>query len=162
MLALLLVAGCGASAGAGGADRPCTEIGASTGIAVDIAPRPAGPEAVTATVEACWGRTCRTAPVELSLSTTAGPPTCTGNGQDDSCSAAMRYTGGKNGFAYIDDLPEQPVAVTLTVSGDGGTEIVRQELDITAQPVYPNGPHCGAAGPQARLHVDAAGNVRAR
>lgn len=156
-LALLLVAGCGVSPGAG---EDCTAIGARVGVGVDVAPRPAGPEADAATLEACWADTCRTYPVDLFPSTRAGGTTCTGDAPDDVCSAEAVETGGRHGFADIPDLPEQPVRVTLTVTADGGEQIARQTLEITPEPVYPNGPRCGAGGPQASLTVDRAGAVR--
>ncbi|PXY34404.1 hypothetical protein BAY59_02415 [Prauserella coralliicola] len=160
LLALLLVAGCGTSAGTGGGQVACTEIGAPRGVSVDLAPGPAAAAASTAALEACWAGKCRTYPLELSPSTEAIDTGCGGDQPDAVCSAEVRETGGKHGFATVDDLPELPVRVTLTITGDDGAETSRQTLDITPEPVYPNGPHCPAMGPQAKLTVDADGTVR--
>lgn len=158
LFALLLVAGCGASAGSGG-EQACTAIGTRVGIGVDIA---AGPPAEAATLEACWGGSCRTYPVELFASTVATDTTCTGDGPDDVCSAEVKPTGGKHGFADIPDLPEQPVEVTLTVTGEGGERLAHRTLDVTPSPQYPNGPDCPPGGPQANLVVDARGGITER
>ncbi|PXY31308.1 hypothetical protein [Prauserella muralis] len=159
--ALLLVAGCGASAGSGG-EVACTEIGAPAGIGVDVAPREQGPQAEAATVEACWGGSCETVRTDLRPSTTAGPTSCTGEGPDAVCSAGVRETGGRNGFADIAGLPEQPVELTLTVTAADGTELARRTLTVTPAPVYPNGRGCPPQGPQAQLTVTADGEIRER
>lgn len=156
LLALLLVAGCGASMGVTG-DRECTEIGTRVGVGVNIA---AGVPAQRATVEACWGGSCRTVPVELYPSTEVAETTCQGTGDDAVCSARMRDTGGHHGFADIPDLPEQPVQVTLTVAGDHGEDVVHQALTLTPTLRYPNGRDCPGGGPQANMAVNGAGEVR--
>ncbi|WP_167165734.1 hypothetical protein [Saccharomonospora amisosensis] len=158
LLALLLVASCGASVGSGG-QRPCTEIGVRVGIGVDI---DAGLAAEAATLRTCWGGSCRTYPVDLFQSTAATDSTCAGDRPDDVCSARLRPTGGQHGFADIADLPERPVEVTLTVTGAGGERLAHRTLSVTPTPVYPNGPDCGAGGPQSNLVVDPRGMVSER
>lgn len=145
LLSLALLAACGTQAGA--PDRACTAIGARVGIGVEIAPSVAASVVDTTSLEVCWNGSCHTYPVELSPSTAAVDSTCTGTGPDDACSARMRETGGKNGFADIPDLPASPVQVTLS----GVT------LTVTPKLLYPNGPDCGAGGPQAKVVVDETG-----
>lgn len=158
VLALLLVAGCGASAGSGGG-QPCTEIGAPTGVGVDIPAGPVATRAATASLEACWGGQCQDFRVELNPST-APQSTCEHEGNGTVRCVDVGETGGKHGFANITDLPEQPVRLTLTVTGDGGARVAHGTVDVTPDPVYPNGRHCQAMGPQAQLVVDARGQVR--
>lgn len=156
VLALLMLAGCGSSLGAGGAGQSCTAIGTPRGIGVDIARQASGRVAQAATVEVCWEGRCRTHPVRLSPATAAADPACTGG----LCSARVRETGGKHGFAAIPDLPRQPVRVTLVVTGAAPPELVRRTVVVTPALAYPNGPECGGAGPVASLDVDATGAVR--
>ncbi|MFC4002691.1 hypothetical protein ACFS2C_04265 [Prauserella oleivorans] len=155
LLLLLLIAGCGSSLGPGVAGQSCSAIGAPRGIGVDIARQASGRVAQSATIEACWDGRCRTYAVRLVPATTAGDPTCAG----DICSARVRETGGRHGFAAIPDLPRQPVRVTLVVAGATGPDLVRRTVVVTPTPAYPNGPDCGAGGPVASLAVDATGAV---
>jgi hypothetical protein len=140
LLALALLTACGAQARSGWA---CTAIAVPVGIGVEIAPSVAARFA-SLSLDVCWNGSCHTYPVALSPSTTAVDSTCTGTGPDDACTAHMRETGGKNGFADIPDLPAGPVQVTLS----GVT------LTVTPKLRYPNGPGCGGGGPQAHLVVD--------
>ncbi|MBK1784976.1 hypothetical protein [Prauserella cavernicola] len=158
LLALLLVAGCGASAGAG--PGACTAIGAPAGISVTVAPGSVAGEATAATLETCWAQSCRSSRVMLHPTTEAVDTGCTGDRPEDVCSAEVRETGEKDGFADVPGLPEQQVRVTLTITGADGGELTRQTLDLTPGPVYPNGKDCGVAGPQAQLDVAADGTVR--
>jgi hypothetical protein len=159
LLALLVVAGCGAPIGLG--EGGCTAIGALVGVSVDIAPRPADPEISGATLEACWADECQTHPVALNPSTTTGEETCTGDKPTDVCSVGTRETGGKNGFVAMPDLPTAPVQLTLTVTDAAGVQLATQTLDVTPETVYPNGPECPPGGPQARLTVDSTGKISA-
>jgi hypothetical protein len=160
LLGLLVVAGCGSPAAVGGGGE-CTAIGARVGVSVDVAARSTGPAAGGATLEACWADVCRTYPVELSPSTTAAGTTCQDTARPDAvCSAEVRETGGKQGFADIPDLPARPVRLTLTVTDDAGARLAGGTLEVTPETVYPNGPDCDPGGPQAGLAVDGAGTVR--
>ncbi|PRX44629.1 hypothetical protein B0I33_111141 [Prauserella shujinwangii] len=161
-LALVLVAvtACGSSAGSG--ERACTAIAARAGIGVDLAPPPEGTEPREATVEACWGGSCRTVSVELVPETAATETTCEGDEPDSVCSARMRETGGLTGFADLPELPAEPVEVTLTVVTADGGEYAHRTLRVTPELVYPNGPGCGGEAAQAHLTVDSQGRVHAR
>ena len=57
------------------------------------------------------------------------------------------YPVDPTGFAEIPGLPATPVDVTVA----GHT------AQVTPRLLYPNGPGCGAGGPQAGLVLDAAG-----
>ncbi|GLY70869.1 hypothetical protein Atai01_74880 [Amycolatopsis taiwanensis] len=138
----MLLTACGTQAGAPG--RPCTEIAALVGINVRITPSVAGRFADTTSLEACWNGSCHTYPFVLSPATTAADSTCAGTGPDDTCSAQVRETGGKTGFAVIPELPAAPVRVTFA----------GETLTVTPKAVYPNGPDCGTGGPQVELTVD--------
>jgi hypothetical protein len=145
LVLLAVLTACGTPAGDPG--RACTAIAALTGIAVRIAPSVAARFAGTTSLEACWGGACHTYPIVLSPETTATGSTCTGTGPNDACTARMQQTGGQTGFADIPGLTTAPVRVTF--SGETVT--------VTPKLVYPNGPDCGASGPQANLVVDERG-----
>jgi hypothetical protein len=134
-------------------------IAAREGIGVEITPAVAG-RIADATLVARWGGSTRTYPIALFPSTVAGETTCVGDGPNDSCSVQARETGGKNGFADIQDLPSTPVEITMTFADPGGTESGRGTLRVTPKDVYPNGPDCGADGPQTNLIFD--GTLRER
>ncbi|EID54610.1 hypothetical protein [Saccharomonospora xinjiangensis] len=157
VLPLLLLAGCGALPA--GTDHVCTEIGASPGIGVDVAP---GLAAHSAEVEVCEDGECRSSDAVLMPATEPVEEECDGTSPDDVCSARMRPTGGAAGFAQLSDLGEETVEVTLTLTDDAGRKVVSRTLAATPQWVYPNGPDCGAAGPQIQLAVDADGRVTVR
>lgn len=155
----LVLAGVTACGGGAGSGTECTGIGASAGIGVDVAPLPAGTTVRAAKVEACWAGSCREVPVELRAATQAVDQGCSGDGPDAACSATMRETGGATGFATLPGLPAEPIRVTVEVGTVDGAVFARRELRVTPAAVYPNGPGCAAAGPQAQLTVDAEGRV---
>ncbi|MGK5553262.1 hypothetical protein ACSNOI_16750 [Actinomadura kijaniata] len=147
--AALALTGCGtASLSTGG---ECTMIGTPRGIGLAVEP-PLAARAADATVEICWNGVCRTVRTELRDSTTAVPRGCA-DGPDGACAATASPTGGKNGFADVNDLPESPVRVTLTLRDARGGSVLKQQITTTPQAVYANGPHCGKGGPQASLTV---------
>jgi len=153
-MVLVAVTACGSPSGAGG-ERACTMIGTQVGIGLDIEPAAAA-KVDSATLVACWASTCDTQDVVLSPSTAAASTTCTGDKPTDSCSARMTTTGGKHGFVTLPGLPVEPIRVTVRLSA-----FPEQTLDVTPKLLYPNGPDCGAGGPQATLRVDANGVVSA-
>ncbi|EIF00924.1 hypothetical protein [Saccharomonospora glauca] len=153
VLALLLLAGCGSAPGAGTA---CTEIGAPAGVGVDTAP---GLPAHAAEVEVCWEGECRSAEAVLNPATEPGDTGCAGTSPDDGCSARLTPTGGATGFVDVPELPDRPVELTLTITDGAGETLATDTLRVTPRRVYPNGSHCGAAGPQVRLDVSAEGRV---
>ncbi|TNC29563.1 hypothetical protein [Amycolatopsis alkalitolerans] len=144
LVLLVVLTACGTQAGA--PERACTAIGAMPGISVAIAPSVAARFGGTAGIDVCWNGSCHGYPVVLTPATTAVATPCTG-GPDDTCGARMRETGGKTGFATVPGLPAAPV--TLTFSGE--------TVSVTPELVYPNGPACGAGGPQAKITVDEKG-----
>jgi hypothetical protein len=153
LLALLLAAttACGSPAGSGGG-QTCTAIGPLVGVGIDLQPAAAA-KVSDATVVACWSGACVTRAVELRPSTAAGPETCTG----DNCSVRAAPTGGKQGFADLPGLPSAPVRLTVKLAG-----FADQTLDVTPKLSYPNGPDCGAGGPQAQVVVDDTGRATER
>lgn len=152
--AALALAGCGTTGLTNG--RECTAIGTPRGIGLTVEP-PLAAKATDATVKTCWNGVCRTARTELRDSTTAVPQGCA-DGPDGACAATASPTGAKNGFADVNDLPESPVQVTLTLRDAQGESVLKQQITTTPQAVYANGPHCGKGGPQVSL-VAANGRV---
>jgi hypothetical protein len=155
-----VVSACGPGGAGMGGGVLCTEIGSPTGIGVKIAP-PLASDVSAADLRACWGDQCRTRELTLTHSTEVVATECAGDQPDDSCSARLGRTGGKNAFAGVRDLPTEPVRVTLTLTDSGGDSLVEQTLDVTPRLTYPNGPDCPSGGPQANLAVDADGGVTA-
>lgn len=137
----------------------CTEIGAPAGIGIEIDASIAQEITDEASLLVSWESTNIDAIAPLYPSTEAVDEGCSGDGQEDSCSATMVPTGGKSGFADIPDLPERSVDVTITLTGLDGELYLSGEIQLTPEPTYPNGPDCPAGGNQAQLFVDAAGNV---
>ncbi|MGA6165792.1 hypothetical protein [Amycolatopsis magusensis] len=136
-----------------GVEFACTAIGSQSGVSVEVDPAVA-PQVDSGTLELCWDGRCRTVDLELYQSTVPAETTCEG----EVCSARMRQTGGKHAFGTVLDLPLTEVQATLRLTG---TEVVTATLPLTPEQTYPNGPHCGAGGPQQRLVVEASGTVRA-
>jgi hypothetical protein len=153
LLAVLLAAttACGSQAGPGGG-RICTAIGTPVGVGIDLQPAAAA-KVSDATVVACWPGACVTRVVGLRPSTAAGSETCTGG----NCSMRAVPTGGKQGFADLPGLPSAPVQFTVKLAG-----FADQTLDVTPKLSYPNGPDCGAGGPQAQVFVDDTGRATER
>lgn len=151
----LVLAGCVGCSGA----AECTAIGMPAGIGVDVA---SGLPAHTAEVEVCREGRCETMAVELRPATEAVDDGCEGEGPDAVCSAHVRETGGTTGFADLPDLPDRPVEVRLVVSDLAGETLATGTVRATPQWGSPNGPGCGAGGPQLHLDVAADGTVAAR
>lgn len=151
---MLVLAACGTSVGSG--ERACTEIGTPVGIGLEIDKALAG-KVTSATVKACWGGKCRETEVDLMPSSAPGQTSCDG----EVCSAEVKPTGAKNGFADIQGLPATPVEVTLTLLGKGRT-VLERTLDVTPRMLFPNGTECPGGGPQANLTVSGDGEVAER
>ncbi|MGC7100408.1 hypothetical protein ACPZ19_37490 [Amycolatopsis lurida] len=116
-----------------GEGKPCTLIGTRVGVGVDVDPALAAKDG---TLELCWDGRCTTHDLGL--------------------------RDGTDGFADVPDLPLTEVLATVRLTGAGGDQLVEQTLPITAAQTFPNGPDCGAGGPQQQLVVDASGAVRVR
>lgn len=154
---LAAATGCGASAGAGGGHQ-CTAIGSPAGISVDVAADMATKTSGDGKLRVCWDGVCHTREVSLRASTKPTNETC----GPEVCSSQLTRTGREHAFASVPKLPAAPVRATLTLSGSGGAPLVRETLRVTPEKTYPNGPDCGAGGPQASLVVGPSGKVRAR
>lgn len=159
LLFLVAVTGCGAGPGGVGSEA-CTEIGAPTGVGVDVAAPIAG-KVTGGTLEVCWDGECVRRDLQLMNSTEAGDTTCTGDGPTDACSAQLGENGRKNAFVDVQNLPQAPVRATLTLTGTDG-QVLQQEAGATPAATYPNGPDCPPGGVQAHLVVDASGSVQQR
>ncbi|WP_158886694.1 hypothetical protein [Amycolatopsis anabasis] len=153
---LFLATACGAPAGAGDG-HPCTEIGTPVGISIDIA-APLADRARAVNVTVCWAGSCQAPRVDLFPSSEAGQSGCAG----EVCSAQARPTGAKHGFADVPGLPASPVRVTLALVSESGSTFSERVLEVTPALAYPNGPDCGAGGPQAGLTVAPDGTVTQR
>lgn len=128
-------------------DHVCTMIGTPKGISVDVDPLVAA-QVTDATMITCWDGVCR--PHRMELREWEGvrhvrPPT--------SGPSPMP------GFVTIDDLPTKPVVVNLVFKDWQGDTLFNEQITITPELSYPNGPHCGAGGPQAHVIVHADGSL---
>ncbi|EHK89252.1 hypothetical protein SZMC14600_01086 [Saccharomonospora azurea SZMC 14600] len=152
----LLLTGCAAMPGG---TTECTMIGMPSGIGVDVA---RGVAAHAAEVEVCRDGRCETFRVDLRPATEAVDEGCDDTGPDGVCSAGVRETGETTGFAPVPDLPDRPLEVTLTVSDRAGESLATGTVRATPQWGPPNGPGCGAGGPQLQLRVSGDGTVSVR
>jgi hypothetical protein len=151
--ALSVLAACGTDSGSG---RPCTEIGARVGVALEIA-APLAARTAHASMTVCDAGTCHTSDVPLDPSTGTRPGACSG----DTCSGTVVPTGGSHGFYDIPGLPKRPVKVTVVLRDDGGRRVLDQALTVTPRGLSANGPGCGEGGPQAGV-VAENGRLRER
>ncbi|TMR14911.1 hypothetical protein ETD86_28105 [Nonomuraea turkmeniaca] len=146
-LACALLAGCSA-------DRDCTAIGTPVGLSVHVNGPLAG-RATAVSMEVCWDGACKPAHVELMPSTRPGKESCSG----DTCSVTAVPDGGKHAFGDVPGLPDRPVRVRLALLDAEGAPVLDRMLDLTPRLRYPNGPACGAGGPNAVLTVEGDGLV---
>ncbi|MBN6035256.1 hypothetical protein [Amycolatopsis sp. 195334CR] len=116
-----------------GEGKACTLIATRTGVGVEVDP---ALRAATGTLELCWDNRCKTHDLGL------------------------RH--GTDGFADVPDLPLTEMSATVRLAGAAGERLVEQSLLMTAAQTFPNGPDCGAGGPQQNLVVEASGAVRVR
>jgi hypothetical protein len=147
VLACALLTGCSA-------DPECTTIGTPVGVSVHVKGPLAG-RAAAASMEVCWDGACKSAHVELMPSIRPGKESCSG----DTCSVTAVPDGGKHAFGDLPGLPDRPVRVRLRLLDADEAPILDRGLDVTPRLRYPNGPDCGAGGPNAVLTVDGAGLV---
>jgi hypothetical protein len=145
--ALTVLGACGSGVHAG---RACTDVGAASGVGLDIAP-PVAARVARASMTVCHDGACRTSAVLLTPSTTARPEGCSGG----ACGALAVPTGGRHGFGDFPALPKRPVRVTVVLRNTSGRRLLDQSVTVSPKGVFPNGPHCGEAGPQARVVVTA-------
>jgi hypothetical protein len=134
-------------------DRECTLIGTPTGVSLEIEP-PFAARVARASMTVCPGA-CRAADVGLFPSTTASPGGCS----DGTCGARAVRTGGMHGFATVPGLAKRPVRVSVVLWDAAGARVLTGSVTVTPKGLFPNGPHCGEAGPQARVVV-AGGRLR--
>lgn len=145
--ALIALATAGACAGGGG--TACTDIGAFHGVAFTV--DPSGAEGVeTALMELCRDGGC----VEYELGFTQETRTVNEDCADGTCWAEAEETGGLQARVPVDDLPTEPVDVRIELRADDGEALLTDELSAAPEMVYPNGPDCGAQGPQLGLEIE--------
>ncbi len=144
----LLLAGCG-----GPAELACPATAARAGISLDVA-APLAAKVAKASVDG----------TELPLfeSTRATSTTCTSGKPEDSCQAAVVGTGAKNGFLDKPGLATSPITVTVRLTDAEGVVLVDQAIELTPKQVFPAGPRCGGAQPQAGVWVGPDGTLAAR
>lgn len=153
---LAAATGCGAAAGSGG--HQCTLLGSPAGISVDVPASMATMTSGEGALRVCWDGVCHTRELSLRASTKATSSTC----GPEVCSSQLTPTGREHAFVQVPKLPTSKVRVTLTLSGSDGETVVRDTVRVTPEKTYPNGPDCGAGGPQAGLVVGPSGAVHAR
>jgi hypothetical protein len=135
----------------------CTEIGASTGVGVTLAPEVASGTGALA-LQVCFDGRCRTVPVQLSPGSSTVPLDCPTADPDAACSATAVPDGTLVGFAEVAGLPAGSVEVGATLTRNGR----RQGYDpiaVESVTVYPNGTACPGEGNQAQVRLTAAGLV---
>lgn len=131
----------------------CTEIGAPTGVGITVDATIAEQVSDELVVEVAWGDEVVEANVLLYPSTSAVDDGCSGDEPDASCSATVQPTGGKSGFADVNELPEASVDVTVHLRDTNGEPLPPHESRVVAEATYPNGPDCPAGGVQAYVTV---------
>jgi hypothetical protein len=146
---IALLASCGERAPA----AVCPDVAARSGISIDIEP----PLAAKVAKAFLNGRD-----VHLDESTRAVPSNCEGGKPEDSCSATMVPTGGKNGFLDMVDLKPEPTRVSVRLTDAAGQVIVDKDIEVIPREVLPGAPECGGGQPQAGVIVAADGTLRAR
>jgi hypothetical protein len=139
------LAACGSSPGSG---TQCTDVGAPTGVGLEVRP-PFAARVARATMTVCHDGSCRTSKVRLDASTTTRSDGCSG----DTCSASAVRTGGRHGFADVPGLSKSPAKVTVELRGPSGDRVLDRTVTVTPKGVFPNGPRCGEAGRQASVVV---------
>ncbi|MFS2293493.1 MAG: hypothetical protein FWJ90_12430 [Actinomadura sp.] len=155
--AVFAMAACGQAEA--GDERPCTEIGAPSGLRVAVASSDAA-AAAAASLRVCWDGACRDASLDLVPQSVSVPMSCDGEDPDAVCSASASPDGSKGGFAPVEGLPKEPVRVVLALRDSKGGTILTRDLDVTPEATYPNGEGCPEGGAQATLTV-AGGRVTA-
>ncbi|MEU6710477.1 hypothetical protein ABZ897_03260 [Nonomuraea sp. NPDC046802] len=148
VLLAALLAGCSST-------HPCTMVGTPVGVSVHVQ-APLAARAQSVSMEVCWDGSCRPVRSDLMPSTKADGSTCSG----DTCSATAVETGDKNTFGDVQGLPARAVRVRLKLLDAEAAPVFDRTLDVTPKMRYPNGPECGAGGPNAVLTVGADGTVR--
>ncbi|MEV4468405.1 MULTISPECIES: hypothetical protein [Nonomuraea] len=133
----------------------CTAIGTPVGVSLAVR-APLAARAQEADLEVCWDGSCRRARAELFPTTRAGEQTCSG----DTCSVTAVPTGDKHGFGGVAGLPARPVEVRLTLRDAQAKPLLERTVRATPKERFPNGPQCGAGGPNTTVTVMPDGSVR--
>lgn len=136
------------------AERACTLVGAPAGISIRVDAPLAG-RVSAAELTACWNGSCRRTRVELHPAGGIVRQSCEGT----DCTAELGPKGGKQGFGDLAELPKARVDAVLRLEGRAGATVVERRLTLTPKAVFPNGPDCGEAGPQAVITVSGTGSV---
>lgn len=152
-LALAAATGCSAS------DLPaqaCTEIGSAVGVAVLVErDAVAAPESTALTLRVCQ-TDCVERQVELQPGSVAVGQSCAADDPDGSCSASSSPDGTLVGFADVATLTAGEVRLSGELHTGSSTRRL-DEIALSAEPTYPNGPDCPAGGPQASVRVTSTG-----
>lgn len=141
----------------------CTEMGAPAGISVTIEAEVAQGISDEVSLEVSWASSTEPQLIELSLyaETEAVDEGCVTQDTDDGdlgiCSATMRETAGKVGFADIPELPATSVTVATKLTDLNGEPLLVETVTVTPTETFPNGPECPAGGVQASITIDAHG-----
>jgi len=133
----------------------CTDIGAANGIGVTVV-KPLASEVTDLTLTVCRADRCQEIPVELRPGSVTVSETCSGAAPDDVCSASAAPDGTAVGFAPVDDLAEESVAVSARYQRSRRS-VSTAPITLSARGVYPNGPDCGPAGYQGTVRLTAPG-----
>ncbi|WP_017536930.1 hypothetical protein [Nocardiopsis halophila] len=145
--ALIALTTAGACVGGGG--TTCTDIGAPRAVTFTVAPSDAeGVEA--AEMELCQDDACEDYEFVFTEDTRAVAERC----EEGTCAAEAEETGGLRAQVLIDDLTTGPADVRIELRGTDGEALSAHEAAAAPEMVYPNGPDCGAQGPQLGLEIE--------
>lgn len=157
-LCALVLSACSADGPVDG-PKQCTEVGAPSGIGIEVDAPLSNKVSDDAILVVAWGDSAIEAEVELVRSTEPVAEDCSDGDEDADCAASMEPTPWKSGFADIPDLPGEPVEVTITIPGIGDEPDIEGQLEVTPEETFPNGHDCPAGGFQAQLIVDDDGEI---
>lgn len=149
----------GAGAGADVTTEPpviCTQIATPSGVGLTVAETDTE-DVDSAVLTASWPGAEHRVDVELDPGTEPGPESLSAQLSsvlDDSLPATVVETGELVGFANVDDLPTEPVTVTVDLLDDDRDVIFTDATVVTPELTYPNGPECPPSGTQADVRVE--------
>jgi|GEM_PF-4078119 len=136
------------------APRPCTEMGAPTGISITLVQPPA-PTAREVLVTVCDAPgTCTDTTVRLRPGGTTVDLGCSGTAPSAPCSGGQGSPDGTLiGFVDRDGLTTDPVTVTITLDSGGRGEQRLGPYQVTPTRFHPNGPDCDAGALQGSVRA---------
>lgn len=153
LVALVAAIATGCHAAAPGT-QACTEIGAQPGVNV-VVEKEVVAEPLTLRLRICQAD-CVERAVELQPGSTTVGEDCPSEDPDGSCSASSSPDGTLIGFVGVAPFNAGPVRVSGTLrTGSGTTKL--DQVTVTAETTYPNGPNCPGEAPQASVRVTPTG-----